>query len=200
VGEKSNQLIGNLLYEGLHMIKTILITTATFSLFFLTGCGQTAPGLDGNNVGKNNISDATQIAGETVTIDENQYGNETIGSGTAGKYNSSSDGFRSIYFEFGDYSISSAMENYVASNANVVNSAGASQIKIEGNCDEFGTDEYNYALGLKRAKAVKDAIAAQGVDTSKVVIVSFGESNPVCSNPTDECYAQNRRVDLRLAK
>jgi len=172
------------------MIQKIIITTATLSLLLLTGCGQTAPGLDG----KNNISDATQIAGDTVTIDENKYGNES------GPYNSSSDGFRSIYFEFGDYAVSSGMENYIASNANVVNNASTSKIKIEGNCDEFGTDEYNYALGLKRAKAVKDSIAAQGVNTSNIVIVSFGESNPVCSNPTDGCYSQNRRVDLRLVK
>ena len=92
------------------------------------------------------------------------------------------------------------MENYIISNANVANSASVSKIKIEGNCDEFGTDEYNYALGLKRAKAVKDSMSAQGANTSKMVIVSFGESNPVCNNPTDKCYAQNRSVDLRLAK
>ena len=175
------------------MIKKIIITTATLSVLLLTGCSQTAPDL----TGKNNISDATQIAGETVTIDENKYGNE---NGAGGRYNSSSDGFQSIYFEFGDYGVSSGMENSIASNANVANSASASKIKIEGNCDEFGTDEYNYALGLKRAKAVKDGIAAQGVNTSKMVIVSFGESSPVCSSPTDECYAQNRRVDLRLVK
>jgi peptidoglycan-associated lipoprotein len=173
------------------MIKKIVIATATLSTLLLTGCSQTAPDLNG----KNNISDATQIAGDTVTIDENRYGNETGGS-----YNSSSDGFQSIYFEFGDYGISSGMENGIASNANVAHNASASKIKIEGNCDEFGTDEYNYALGLKRAKAVKDGIAAQGVNTSNMVIVSFGESNPVCSNPTDGCYAQNRRVDLRLVK
>ncbi|RRS31916.1 MAG: lipoprotein [Epsilonproteobacteria bacterium (ex Lamellibrachia satsuma)] len=179
--------------------KTIVITTA-FSLLFLTGCSQTAPGFNGSNAGKNNISDATQIAGDTVTIDENQYGNETAGSAAAGKYNSSGNGFQSIYFAFGDYAISSNMENNIASDANVVNRANAAKIKIEGNCDEFGTDEYNYALGLKRAKAVKDAIAAQGGNTGNIVIVSFGESNPVCSDPTDECYARNRRVDLRLVK
>ena len=176
------------------MIKKI-ITATTFSLLLVTGCSQTAPDLDGS--GKNNVSDATQIAGDTVTIDESKYGNE---NGAGGKYNSSSDGFQSIYFDFGDYGISSGMENHISSNAGVANSAGAARIKIEGNCDEFGTDEYNYALGLKRAKAVKDSIAAQGVDTSKMVMISYGESNPVCSNPTDGCYAQNRRVDLRLVK
>jgi peptidoglycan-associated lipoprotein len=76
----------------------------------------------------------------------------------------------------------------------------SSQIKIEGNCDEFGTDEYNYALGLKRAKAVKDSLAAQGVSTGKTVIVSFGESSPVCTEPNDTCYDRNRRVDIRLAR
>lgn len=175
------------------MIKKIIAITITFSALLMTGCSQTAPGF----TGKNNVSDATQIAGDTVMIDENRYGNE---NGAGGKYNSSSDGFQSVYFEFGDYGVSSGMENSIASNANVAQNASASKIKIEGNCDEFGTDEYNYALGLKRAKAVKDGIAAQGVDTSKMVIVSFGESNPVCSNPTDGCYAQNRRVDLRLVK
>ncbi len=181
------------------MINKTIITTATLSLFLLIGCAQTAPDLNGNNSGKNNISDATQIAGDTVTIDENKYGYEGV-AGTSGSYNSSSDGFNSIYFEFGDYTISSEMESRLSSNINVANSTGASKIKIEGNCDEFGTDEYNYALGLKRAKAVKDAIAAQGIPTNKMILISFGESNPVCSDPTDGCYAQNRRVDLRLVK
>jgi len=174
---------------------------ATLSLLLLTGCGQTAPDLEGANTGKNNVSDATQIAGDTVTIDENKYGNQnTTDSNSGGKYNSSSDGFQSIYFAFGDYGIASGMEGRISTDANVINSSTASRIKIEGNCDEFGTDEYNYALGLKRAKAVKDSLSAQGIAANRMVIVSFGESNPVCSSPTDSCYERNRRVDLRLVK
>jgi len=171
------------------MTHKLLITTAIVSLI-LGGCAQPAPGLDG----KNNISDANHIEGETVSIDEN-----TFGSDSAGNYNSSSDGFKSIYFDFADYSISSNMENNMNHNIGVANAA-ASKIKIEGNCDEFGTDEYNYALGLKRAKAVKDSIAAQGIDTSRMVMVSFGESNAVCTEPSDSCYDRNRRVDIRLMK
>jgi len=176
------------------MIEKIIITTCICATLFLSGCGQVAPGFEG---GKNNISDATQISGDTVSIDESKYGNENGGTGS---YNSSSDGFHSIYFDFGDYGIASGMENYIAADANIANQKPASKIKIEGNCDEFGTDEYNYALGLKRAKEVKESIAAQGVSPSRMIIVSYGESNPVCSDPTDGCYAQNRRVDLRLVK
>jgi len=191
--------------------KTLLVTVAVGALL-LSGCSQKTPELEGAEVGKNNVSDATQIAGETVAINENAYGNEnTVNTSNisttesnsdvlnGSSVNSSSDGFKSLYFGFGDYSISSSMENRMVTNSSVATKQ-SSKIKIEGNCDEFGTDEYNYALGLKRAKAVKDNMVSQGVNAQKIVIVSFGESNPVCSNPTDGCYARNRRVDLRLAQ
>ncbi len=171
------------------MIKTILLTVSTASLLFLTGCGQTAP--EPSKASKNNISNASPITGDAVSINETNY--------AGASNNSSSNGFASVYFDFGDYGISSGMERAVAHDVSVA-AKSASKIKIEGNCDEFGTDEYNYALGLKRAKAVKDALVAQGVRSSKVVMVSFGESNPLCSAPSDSCYAKNRRVDLRLIK
>lgn len=163
-------------------------------IMMMTGCGQTAPNLNGSH----NVTDSNEIGSETVTVDESSVGSES--GADSSTYNSSSDGFQSIYFGFGDYSIPANMQNRIATNTNVANSKGTSKIKVEGNCDEFGTDEYNYALGLKRAKAVKDGIAAQGVDAGRMIIVSYGESNPICSDPTDECYAKNRRVDLRLAK
>ncbi len=190
--------------------KTLLFVT-TISALFLSGCSQKVADLEGASVGKNNVSDATQIAKETVSIDENAYGNENNtknnnnANGTNGKntvntskYNSSSDGLQSIYFGFGNYGISGTMENHMHTNTSVIAKAGTGKIKVEGNCDEFGTDEYNYALGLKRAKAVKDNLVEQGVSSNKIAIITYGESNPVCSAPTDSCYAQNRRVDLRI--
>ena len=193
------------------IVKKLLLRGTLLALLF-NGCSQKTPDIDGAEIGKNNVSDATQIVGETVSIDTNAYGNEnantqnTINNESnsdilnASKTNSSSGGFKSLYFGFGDYSIASSMENRISLNSGIASSNTSSKIKIEGNCDEFGTDEYNYALGLKRAKAVKDSMISKGVDAESMVIVSFGESNPVCSNPTDGCYAQNRRVDLHLAK
>jgi len=170
----------------------MILTTAVLSLVLLTGCGQTAPELkEGSN---NNITDASALTGDAVSINENTYGNESSSMG-----NSSSDGFQSVYFGFGDYGISSGMESAISRNVSVAGQS-SKKLKIEGNCDEFGTDEYNYALGLKRAKVVKDALESQGISPSKMVIVSYGESNPICSSPTDSCYGKNRRVDLRLIK
>ena len=187
------------------MIKNTLVIVVTLSALLLTGCSQKKPELTAQN-GMNNVSDVTQIAKETVSINDDAYTMantnklENINDeANSGKYNSSSDGLQSIYFAFGAYGISSDMVNNMSKNVNIINNSSA-RIKIEGNCDEFGTDEYNYALGLKRAKAVKDGIVSQGVPESKMVIISYGESNPICSSPTDSCYEKNRRVDLRLVK
>ncbi|MBD3790574.1 MAG: OmpA family protein [Campylobacterales bacterium] len=170
------------------MMKKIYISTIALLMF--SGCAQNTPDVSGN------MADANTLTSDTVTLDENNM----FEDGSGMHYNSSSDGFASVYFDFDGYSIAPSMEKRVRHNAAKVQSVGSRQVKLEGNCDEFGTDEYNYALGLKRAKAVKDALADQGVDTSNVVMVSFGESSPVCNETTDDCYAQNRRVDLRLVR
>jgi peptidoglycan-associated lipoprotein len=180
------------------MVQRNILWAMVAGMVLMSGCSQVAPDLDPDKVSKHNVSDTTQIVGDTVTIDENRYGEEN--EGATSRFNSSSDGFKSIYFGFDEYTISPQMEQRIAADAARAKEAGNSRIKIEGNCDEFGTDEYNYALGLKRAKAVKDAMAAQGVDASRMVIISYGESNPVCNEPTDTCYARNRRADLRLAR
>ncbi len=196
------------------MKKRVLIVTSV-ALLFLVGCGQPAPDLidNGMNNPNNIIPDESNITAETVDINENIYGtignngningvNDTTNNKDNNRYtgdNSSSDNFRSIYFDFDRYNIRSNMESNVNHNGKVAN-AISSSLKIEGNCDEFGTDEYNYALGLRRAKTLKDRIISQGVDSRRVVMVSFGESNPVCREATDSCYDKNRRVDVRLAR
>ena len=67
---------------------------------------------------------------------------------------------KSVYFDFDKFNIKADQQGVVSSNASVFNQADAQalSIKVEGNCDEWGTDEYNYALGLKRAKSAKDAL------------------------------------------
>ena len=64
--------------------------------------------------------------------------------------------------------------------------------------DQWGSDEYNYALGLKRAVAVKDALIAKGVDAGKTLLVSYGESKPTCTAKTKDCWAENRKVTFKV--
>lgn len=104
-----------------------------------------------------------------------------------------------IYFAFDKYRLTPEMIEKTKSNAEKL--AGikpTTKIKIEGNCDEWGTDEYNYALGLKRVKATKDALVADGINAQAISLVSFGESNPVCTEKNRKCWQKNRRAEHKL--
>ncbi len=107
---------------------------------------------------------------------------------------------KKIYFDFDKYNIRPDQVERVDYDASLFNEEDAKEFKIrvEGNCDEWGTDEYNYALGLKRAKSVKEALAARGVASDRMTLISYGESNPVCTEHTRECWQKNRRVEFTL--
>jgi len=81
--------------------------------------------------------------------------------------------------------------NYMKSNPNV-------RITIEGNTDERGSEEYNLALGDRRANAVKQYLVAQGIAENRLSSVSYGEERPACNAQTEGCYEQNRRAAFRI--
>ncbi|QKJ23883.1 OmpA family protein [Poseidonibacter lekithochrous] len=105
-----------------------------------------------------------------------------------------------IYFGFDKYNLTADMKEKAMNNASKLSALNSSSIvKVSGNTDEWGTDEYNYALGLKRAKSVKDVLVNNGV-TANVSLISYGESKPVCSEKNKNCWEMNRRVEHTLAK
>lgn len=106
-----------------------------------------------------------------------------------------------VYFDFDKFDIKRDMQKVISDNASIFNNqASDSSIVVEGNCDEWGTDEYNQALGLKRAKSVKESLVAQGVSADRISVKSYGETNPVCTERTKACDAQNRRAEFKLSK
>lgn len=109
-------------------------------------------------------------------------------------------GLQNVFFNFDQFVIRADMQNVVDNDANVLKDVSAAplSVRVEGNTDEWGTDEYNYALGLKRAVAVKEALVAKGVSESKIVLVSYGESKPTCTQKTRECWAENRKVTFKM--
>ncbi len=104
---------------------------------------------------------------------------------------------KNVYFDFDKYDLTSKANDTVTRNADVAKSITNNGLTVEGHTDEWGSDEYNYALGLKRAEAVKTKLASEGV--TDVSTVSYGESNPVCTEKTKECWAENRR-SVSIAK
>ena len=104
---------------------------------------------------------------------------------------------KNVYFDFDKYDLTSKANDTITRNAGVTKSIPNNGLTVEGHTDEWGSDEYNYALGLKRAEAVKTKLASEGV--TDVSTVSYGESNPVCTEKTKECWAENRRA-VSIAK
>lgn len=105
-----------------------------------------------------------------------------------------------IYFDFDKSYIRSDMKTLILQDAKLLNSEQMRNRKIllEGNCDELGSNIYNKTLGLKRAKSVKSALNIQGVNPERMDTISYGKSNPVCSQNTQTCRAKNRRVNIIL--
>lgn len=104
----------------------------------------------------------------------------------------------SLYFAYDVFTLDDAMQTKALENYNILKEQKTDALVVEGNCDEWGSDEYNYALGLKRAKTVKDAMVSFGFNESNINLVSMGESNPSCTDHNEECWSKNRRVDFKV--
>ncbi|MEA3383243.1 MAG: OmpA family protein [Campylobacterota bacterium] len=200
--------------------KSLLVGLCAVAL--LAGCSSKDVEYEGTNsaVSQNqNAADGAdskvdQIAGsesvvesnsDTISsnnIDEDSISNNSGINSVKSDINGEVVSLQSVHFSFDKYILSDEMREIATSNATKIDTTTQSysnlKIKLEGNCDEWGTDEYNYALGLKRAKTAKDALIADGVSESKIMLVSFGESNPICNDRNVACWKMNRRVDYRL--
>lgn len=105
----------------------------------------------------------------------------------------------SVYFDYNASLLRPDAMASLARNAEVMNAkADNTYFRIEGNCDERGTEEYNLALGERRALAVRSYLISLGVDRHKMVTVSFGEGNSVALGSSESAYAEDRRVDFGI--
>jgi peptidoglycan-associated lipoprotein len=102
-----------------------------------------------------------------------------------------------IYFDYDKYDLKADAMNIMAQNARSLSDHPTAVIRIEGNCDERGTDEYNLALGEKRANAARDYLVNYGVSASKISTISYGESKPVDPGHSESAWSQNRRDDFK---
>ncbi|HYE93625.1 MAG TPA: peptidoglycan-associated lipoprotein Pal [Terriglobales bacterium] len=98
-----------------------------------------------------------------------------------------------IYFDFDKYDIRPADAKVLDANAQWLKSNDSQLVLIEGHCDERGTNEYNLALGERRAKSTMNYLVSQGVQASRITIISYGEERPSCTQKTEECWSKNRR-------
>ena len=103
---------------------------------------------------------------------------------------------RIIYFDFDKSTVRPEFRGIVSAHAAYAASHSSASVTLEGHADERGTREYNLGLGERRGNAVMGLMSAQGARGSQQVVVSYGEERPTCRVSDEDCWAQNRRVEI----
>jgi peptidoglycan-associated lipoprotein len=103
---------------------------------------------------------------------------------------------RSVYYDFDRYDVKEDYRGLVEAHAKFLLENKTAKMRIEGNCDERGSTEYNLALGQRRADGVKRALTVLGVPANRVEAVSYGEEKPKSTGQDEDSYAENRRSDI----
>ena len=98
-----------------------------------------------------------------------------------------------IYFEFDKSTLTPAAQDNLLRKADWLRENPEASVTIEGHCDERGTNEYNLALGDRRAESAKDFLIDLGIDPSRLATISYGEERPVDPRHNEEAWAKNRR-------
>jgi peptidoglycan-associated lipoprotein len=106
--------------------------------------------------------------------------------------------FSDILFDYDKYDVADTYKPVLKSVSSWMAKNTSARLSIEGHCDDRGTNEYNLALGDRRAKAVKDYLVSLGVASDRINVISYGEERPLCSEQTEACWAKNRRAHFTV--
>jgi len=102
-------------------------------------------------------------------------------------------GLKDVFFAYDSWNITEQARQALSADAEWINANPTILLKVEGHCDERGTQAYNLVLGEKRAKAVRNYLAELGVGANRLAVVSYGKERPFCQEHDESCYQQNRR-------
>ncbi len=162
-------------------VRTLVLGFAAIAL--ISGCK-----------GKQTQSDADAPLAAGVSsqgVDSNAMSFEASGS-DSGKIN----GLQSVNFELDKSLLSAESKTKIKGNVDWLKKNASTKLQIEGHCDARGSDEYNIALGERRANAVKSYMTSLGVASARLSIISYGKSKPLVQGDDESAYSKNRRANF----
>ncbi|MEH6543245.1 MAG: peptidoglycan-associated lipoprotein Pal [Porticoccaceae bacterium] len=164
-------------------LKNILLVS--FCTVFLAACSSTSKD-DGTSTGTGGLNTGNDVA----------TGSVGDGSVSGSSLNGDANADTVFYFDFDQAILKpesrAALRTHAARLA-----ANPSNVRLVGHADERGTREYNMALGERRAKAVRDFLVLNGVSSSNLEAISYGEERPAVAMSNESAWAQNRRVEMK---
>jgi len=181
-------------------------TLGLIAILTLVGCTKTPVGVTAipgqkmgspeipNGPGGLNPGDTAKVdpgaTGGIPQVDPSKYDNYIADAAALAAY--------TVHFEFDSASVKTSEESKVAAVAESLKGQPTAAVRIEGHCDERGTEEYNRSLGDRRANALREKLAAVGVDAQRIVTRSYGEDRPIDPGHTEAAWSKNRRGEFIL--
>ncbi len=171
------------------------------ALFTITACAPSAAtktdsgAAQSSNVPVKKESSLATGEGERGSTRESATDRSSLSQLQEGKASADANGpLKDIYFDFDSHNLNSEAREVLRANAAWLKSNAAARAEIEGHSDERGTNEYNLALGAKRAQTAKDFLATLGIVADRLSTISYGEELPVCKDASEGCWQRNRRA------
>jgi peptidoglycan-associated lipoprotein len=158
-------------------------------MLVMASCSSKKPAaVDANNPNGNGLGENTSN-GSGSDLDKWEQG--TVGRGGP---------LSDIHFGYNDYTINDQDGSVLKSNASWLQAHPQTKVQVEGYCDERGSEEYNIALGAKRAQAGKEYLQTLGISDTRMSTISYGKELPLCQDHDESCWQQNRRDHFSVSK
>jgi peptidoglycan-associated lipoprotein len=133
----------------------------------------------------------------TPAISEEQASGQAAKN--AGKDGALQAGLNKVYFDFNSRTLSPEARAILAKNAELMKKQGSVKIRIEGNCDEAGSDDYNLSLGESRAKSAMNYLQSLGIPADRLSVISYGKEKPADPGHDESARAKNRRDEFVIS-
>lgn len=165
--------------------KSIALLTLLATVLTLSSCA---------NMKKKSTDGATDSVPDSMTDDGKNKGMslELNGDSDSNK----AGALKTVYFDFNSAGLSSETKDALNNNATYLKTNASVKVQVEGHADERGGVQFNLALGEKRAKGVREYLVGQGVEASRISVISLGKEKPVSFGHDEESWSKNRRANF----
>ena len=176
----------------------LFVVTVFFVLFTLTGCSKKKP--DSEAVQEEAVNDSEALGPSESLYTDEASSTEFFPEGENVLEGRTSGPMLPIYFDFDASRIREDQAERIGQNGDFLRTNQDYYVRIEGNCDSRGTNEYNLALGERRAQAAKKYLIRLGIAEDRLSTLSWGEEKPLVFGQDEVSWAQNRRDDFVLVE
>lgn len=188
----------------------LILVIMIVPVFYLTSCTRKALVVGPDQTGTTSPAAGTagpakseeEKTGDSYKISDLAPEEETRNRSETERLKAEIDEFESrpIYFAFDEFELKPASRENLAQKANWLESHPEYSILIAGHCDERGTNEYNLALGDRRAETARKYLVNLGISEQRIETISYGEEKPAVRGHTEEAWSKNRRDEFRVIR